>query len=375
MKGSVAVLAGVLVITLARATVFAPAPRTGEWSVVASLDRPRAYATALALPGGNIVVFGGFDQDDPEITNPTTELIDPATAKVTRLADTVPGRLHQTATITSGGRIVVAGGVIWAGRGFGSTDRVDVFLPFPGTWIAGQRLIQARSDHGAARLADGKVLVTGGNLDQRPLASTEIYDPVADEWHLAAPLKEPRIRFSIAPLPDGRVLVAGGLDGKGRPTATSAIYDPRTDRWTKGPDLSVPRVDQATVVLANGDVLLVAGQYGASGTAERYDHDAGEFLYAGTLRDPRLAEQAALLPDGRVLVVGGSVEKPGRTDYEPFKDAEVWDPRTNLWSEFAAPAVARAMGKLVPTPFGLYLLSGIGPERAPHRTVERLTLK
>ena len=375
MKGSAAVLTGVLVLTLLRATAFAPAPRTGEWSVAASLDRPRAYATALALPTGKIAVFGGFDQDDPNVTNPTTELIDPATALVTRLADRVPGRLHQTAMMTPSGRVVVAGGVLWAGKGFGSTDRVDVFLPYPGRWIPGQRMVQARSDHGATILADGRVLATGGNFNERPLASTEIYDPVLDEWRLAAPLREPRIRFSIAPLPDGRVIVAGGLDGKGLPTKTTEIYDPRADRWTKGADLSVARVDHATVVLPDGDVLFIGGQYGASGTAERYDHRTGELAYAGTLMSPRLAEQAVLLPDGRVLVVGGSIEKPGRQYYLPFNDAEVWDPRTNAWSAFPAPSMPRAMGKLVATPFGVYLISGIGTERAPQRTIEKLTYK
>lgn len=377
-KGSVAVLVALVplvALALARATVLAPGPRTGEWSVAGELASPRAYATALALPGGRIVVFGGFDQDDPNVTNGTTELIESATARITRLDQRVVGRLHHTATVTPSGRIVVAGGVAWMGRAFGATGRVDVLDPFPGKWIQARPLIQARSDHGAALLADGRVLVTGGNYNQRPLASTEIYDPAADEWRPAAPLAAPRIRFSTAALPDGRVIVAGGLDGKGRPTKTSEIYDPAADRWSSGPELSVARVDHATVVLPGGDVLLIAGQYGASGTAERYDHRAGAFVYAGSLVTPRLAEQAALLSDGRVLVVGGSAERPGRQDYVPFNDAEVWDPRTNLWSPFPAPAEPRAMGQLVSTRFGVYLISGIGLERSPLRKVERLTFK
>lgn len=374
MKGSVAVLAGILVIALARATVLAPAPRTGEWSVAASLARPRAYATALALPTGEILVFGGLDQEDPDVTNSTSELIEPATGRVTTIKDRLVGRLHQTATV-AGGRVVAVGGVEWIGGRFASTDLVDVFDPLAGTWTRARPLRQARSDHGAAALPDGSVLVTGGNFNTRPLASSEIYDPATDRWREAAPLSHPRVRFSIAPLPDGRVLVAGGLDQKGRPLASSEVYDPRADRWTAGPEMSVPRVQHAAVTLPTGDVLFIGGQNGASGTAERYDARTGAFVYAGSLVTPRLVEQATPMPDGRVLVTGGSVEQPGRTDWIPFRDAEIWDPRTNLWNAFPSPKMPRALGELVATPYGLYLISGIGDKQAPQRAVERMTFK
>ncbi len=375
MKGSVAVLIGVLVIALARATVLAPAPRTGEWSVAGDLAQPRAYATTVTISGGRILVFGGLDQDDPRVVNPTSELIDPLSAKVTTLPGKVPGRLHQTATIGWHGRVVVTGGVEWVAGHFASVDRVDVFVPQDNAWVSAAPLIQARSDHGAAALADGRVLVTGGNFNTRPLASSEIYDVTADRWRSAAPLPHPRVRFSMASLPDGRVLVAGGLDEKGRPLATTEIYDPEADRWSAGPDLSTPRVQHATVTLANGDVLFIGGQFGASGTAERYDHTTGTFAYAGSLVTPRLVEQAATLADGRVVITGGSVERPGRTDWVPVSDAEVWDPRTNKWAAFPSPKMPRALGDLVPTPAGLFLIGGIGDGQAAHRSIERFAFR
>lgn len=377
MKGSLAafaVLASVTLLAVGRATAWAPAPRTGEWSVAASLDHPRAYATAVTLPNGKILVFGGLDQNDPQLVNPTSELIDPATARVTTLPGHVPGRLHLTATVAED-RVVAAGGVEWTGGRFGSTDHVKVFLPEAGRWIAAAPLLQGRSDHGAAALGGGRVLVTGGNFNARPLASSEIYDVGADLWRTAAPLSHPRVRFSIAPLPDGRVLVAGGLDETGHPLASSEIYDPRADRWTPGPDMSVARVQHTSVALPGGDVLFIGGQNGASGTAERYDHRSGTFAWAGSLITPRLVAQAAVLPDGRVLVTGGSPERPGRTDWVPFPDAEVWDPRTDLWSAFPSPAMPRALGQLVPTPWGLFLISGIGTDQAAEGTIEHLTLR
>jgi len=368
-------LLAILLIAPARAFVFPAAPLHGQWSVSGELARPRAYATATTLPTGEILVFGGFDASDPEVVNSRTELIDTTTGTVSSMAQRLPGRIHHTVTLAAGDRVVVAGGVEWSGKSFSSTDRVDVYLPYEHRWTAARPLRQARSDHGAAALRSGEVLVTGGNFNVHPLASSEIYDPRTDRWREAAPLPSPRLRFSIATLPDGRVLVAGGLSRLGEPLATSVIYEPSTDRWEPGPDLAVPRVNHAMVALPGGDLLFIAGQGAASGTAERYDVSRNAFVYAGSLAEPRLVAQAAALPDGRVLVMGGSLELPTRTEWDPILSAEVWDPRTRLWTAFAAPALPRALGELIATRDGAYVVSGIGARQIAQRTIERLVLR
>jgi hypothetical protein len=364
-----------LVIAVIGPTLVLPASGAASWAVAGELAQPRAYASVVTLPTGEIFVFGGLDEQDPQIVSTTTELIDPLTGSTRTLAQRLPGRLHHTVTLGWADRLVVAGGVEWYGGSFHSTDRVDVYLPYQHQWIHAQPLLQARSDHGAAALADGEILVTGGNFNARPLASTEIYDPRTDVWREAAPLPAPRVRFSIATLPDGRVLVAGGLSQIGQPLSSSLIYEPDHDRWVAGPDLAVARVQHATVVLPNGDVLLVGGQFAASNTAERYDVARNSFTFAGTLAWPRLVEQAAVLPDGRVLITGGSLEVPGRTDWVPVADAEVWDPATNTWSAFASPALSRALGDLVPTPDGVYLVGGLGDGLAARQAIERLIIR
>jgi len=55
----------------------------------------------------------------------------------------------DTVTLAAGDRVVVAGGVEWSGKSFGSTDRVDVYLPYEHRWTVAKPLRQARSDHGA----------------------------------------------------------------------------------------------------------------------------------------------------------------------------------------------------------------------------------
>ena len=370
--------AGALIAPLAIAlTVVASMPRNGEihWAESATLAQPRAYASATLLPTGEIFVFGGLDEKDPAVVNATTELIDPISGKVGAMAQPVPGRLHHTLTLADPDTLVVAGGVEWYSGAFHSSDRVDVYLPFEHAWKRAAPLIQARSDHGAAPLPGGKVLITGGNFGTLPLASSEIYDPRANTWRNAAPLPEPRVRFSIAALPDGRVLVAGGLSKIGKPMATSVIYDPAKDAWTAGPDMFVPRVEQAMVQLRDGDVMLIGGQDAASTTAERYDVKTNQFLLAGALVEPRLIEQAALLSDGRVLITGGSRQTPDIIGWVPFNNAEIWDPATNRWRAYRAPTLNRALGDLVVVGSDAYLIGGITDNLAALRTIERLSLR
>jgi len=370
-----AFLLAAIFIAVVGPTLVAPADAASAWAVSGELAQPRAYASAVTLPTGEIFVFGGLDEHDPEVVSTTTELIDPLSGVTRTLAQRLPGRLHHTVTVGWGDKVVVAGGVEWFGGGFHSTDRVDVYLPYQRQWVHAAPLLTARSDHGAAALPDGEVLVTGGNLDAYPLKSSEIYDPRTDKWREAAPLPEPRLRFSIASLPDGRVLVAGGLSKIGLPLATSVIYEPSRDRWVSGPDMSVARVQHASVALPSGDVLFIGGQFAASNTAERYDYLRNIFTFAGTLVRPRFVEQAAVLPDGRVLITGGSLEAPGRTDWVPVADAEIWDPPTNAWSVFASPALPRALGDLVATRDGVYLVGGVGDGLAARQAIERLVIR
>jgi N-acetylneuraminic acid mutarotase len=370
-----ALLLASIVIAVVGPTLVIPAPDADRWSVSGELARPRAYASALALPTGEIFVFGGLDEHDPQVVSTTTELIEPLTGATRTLPQRLPGRLHHTVTVGWADRVVVAGGVEWYGQSFHSTDRVDVYLPYERRWVHAHPLQRARSDHGAARLPNGEVLVTGGNFNARPLASTEIYDPRTDSWREAAPLPAPRVRFSIAALPDGRVLVAGGLSPIGQPLGSSLIYEPDHDRWIPGPDLSTARVQHAAVTLASGDVLFIGGQFAASNTAERYDVARNIFTFAGTLVRPRLVQQAVVLPGGRVLITGGSLEVPGRTDWVPVADAEIWDPATNRWSAFASPALSRALGDLIATSDGVYLVGGVGDGLAARQAIERLAAR
>jgi hypothetical protein len=343
-----------------------------QWSSFAELQRPRAFAQAVALPSGEILVVGGLDRDDPEVTSTNSELIDPLFQKVAVIHQPLLGRLHQSATLGKDERVVMAGGVEWWDDRWIPVDRVDVYRTATRSWSVGAALRDARSDHAAVTLKDGRVAVIGGNYNTTLLRSVEIYDPLTNAWKLAAQLPRARTQHSAVTLRDGTVLVLGGIDTDGGATDTTFIYDPVTDAWSDGPRMTMPRLQQATAMLASGDVLLAGGNGLAAGTSEVYLAREHRFEAAGLLMQPRLVAQMAALSDGRVVLTGGL--PPQMSEYRPMSSTEIWDPATRSWSLLTPTVSGRAWGTLLRVGSALYLVSGTGSDESAFRSVERLPI-
>ncbi|MEP6694223.1 MAG: kelch repeat-containing protein [Chloroflexota bacterium] len=348
------------------------APKTPAWDTFGELSQPRAYATALALANGEILVVGGLDRNTADVTNTQSELVNVKTGTVSVLGQQLEGRLHQTMTRALGDKIVVAGGVKFLTTHWDPVDSVDVYVPADRKWTKATSLIDPRSDHAATTLLTGMVMVIGGNQGPRLLQSVEIYDLKNDRWFRASPLPQPRTELSAFTLADGRVLVAGGIDPSGAATDVTYIYNPPADSWAEGPHMKLPRVQHTAVQLKNGDILFMGGDGAASGTSERYDVKLETFVLSGTLVDPRQASQAAQLPDGRVVLVGGM---PPRNDgFLPLRSAEIWDPLTEQWSALPPSLTPRAWPSIVVIGGAVYQLSGTGDDEAAYRTIERLAV-
>ncbi len=361
-------LAAIVVMTACGSRAM-PA-QTPQWQTIGELSQPRAYASAIGLSSGKILVVGGFDRFAPDVMNVQSELIDPAAGKVTLLPQRLLGRVHQSITAAWEDLVIVAGGVEWLDTYWSPVDRVDVFRPSQRGWVLGAPLRHPRSDHAATALQDGRVLVTGGNANTVLLSSSEIYNPRIDRWTDAAPMPRARTQHNAVTLFDGRVLVTGGIDANGAATSTSFIYDPGTDSWTDGPPMTVARMQHVAVPLPTGDVLYAGGDGVASGTSEVYRFGESRFVASGTLVTPRFVAQAAALPDGRVVLSGGL---PLRMhDFAPLRSVEIWDPETGLWSELPPAPTPRAWGSIVIVRGVVYQLSGTGEDESAYRTIERL---
>jgi hypothetical protein len=133
-------------------------------------------------------------------------------------------------------------------------------------------------------LPNGKVLVTGGTgltpaqsstVPFDPvLASAEIYDPATGTWTPTGSLGQPRESHTATLLADGRVLVAGGDNYFGGVFPTSAeVYDPDAGKWSPTLPLVSGRLEHIAALLPNGKVLVAGGfnSSDAGPTTELFD--------------------------------------------------------------------------------------------------------
>ena len=91
--------------------------------------------------------------------------------------------------------------------------------------------------------------------------------------------------------------------------------------------MKTARIKPAAVLLPNGNVLVVGGTSPASSIAELYTPTTGSWTLTGNMITAREATTAILLPNGKVLVAGG-----GGDQNIAFSSAEIYDPSTGKWT-------------------------------------------
>jgi hypothetical protein len=103
-------------------------------------------------------------------------------------------------------------------------------------------------------------------------ATAELYDPRTGSFSLANLMGANRCGHSATLLPDGRVLIAGGIDDA-QPTvriSSAELYEPKTGKFRSTGSLTTAWAGgQAATLLPDGSVLIVGGSEG-SATAELF---------------------------------------------------------------------------------------------------------
>jgi hypothetical protein len=129
--------------------------------------------------------------------------------------------------------------------------------------------------------------------------------------------------------------------------------------WSNGPThIFGFNRDYGTAVMYEPGKILFAGGGGHTGwptpdprrstpteTAEKIDlnQPAPQWQSAGSMSAPRRHLNSTILPDGTVLITGGT-RGGGFVDIseaDAVKTAELWDPKTNLWTTLAAASKMR----------------------------------
>jgi Kelch motif/Galactose oxidase, central domain len=353
-------------------------PGKAGWVLNQPLTTTRYYHTATLLPNGKILVAGGSTAGS-FAPLASAELYDPVSGTCTAISPMLEGLSHQTATVLPNGKVLIAGGV----AGFSGTADCEIYDPVSNTWtntgslntarfsqtatllqsgkvlVAGgtagsttataelydyttgqwtpiPSMTTARTFHCATLLTNGEVLVTGGQQGVFPvttLSSAEIYDPVTNVWHAVNSMLSARSSHTATLLPSGSALFAGKvLVTGGTGTTACELYNPATGTWAATANMSAARTYHTASVLPDGNVIVTGGE-GANGlvtnTSEIYvtSGGTGSWLKPAVMNTARIYQTATLVPQGRVVVIGGM-----GTNTTPQATTETLYPGSGSWS-------------------------------------------
>lgn len=275
------------------------------------------------------------------------------------------GRSAHRATLLADGRVLVTGGNTVVGNGY-DTKLAEIYSPSTNGWSSTGSTTNGRSGHTATRLKSGKVLVTGGvNANVCTFDTTaEVYNPATGTWSFTGSLSAARYFSTATLLNDGKVLVTGGGNRCGTVFSSAEVYNPRTGTWSSTGSMTTPREFHDAIRLADGRVLAVGGAtpggccpFPTVSSAEIYDPATGLWSPTGSMATERAHPTLALLADGRVMATGGYTQGPG-FGIANGPPVEIFDPATGIWTATGSLSVGRASGSLTLLTNGLVLAVG-----------------
>jgi len=298
--------------------VDAPASQVGTW--LPPQGWPVIAIHAALLPTGDVLAYS-YPNSDP---GSNARLWDPETGV---FEDVTVGEdlFCSGLSLLEDGHVYATGGND-DGCDFQGLKVTHDFDPFTATWTELDEMQVGRWYPQNTTLEDGRVIITSGlGRDCEITSVMELYDPSSNSL---TEVDEGFFRLELYPrthlLSDGRIASIG-------PTQDSHAFE-LGGSWEYVDTTVTGSTWDGTTVRVPGTVdelMLIGGS--TKNSAERIDFSDPdpEWRETGSMNFARSHANSVILPDRRVLVLGG-----GTTDLygDPVLNAEIYDPENETWT-------------------------------------------
>ncbi|HEV7806077.1 MAG TPA: galactose oxidase-like domain-containing protein [Solirubrobacteraceae bacterium] len=348
--------------------------RYGLWTELFELRNTAVHAHVL--PDGRVLMWGRRDRPTQTINSHecTPYVWDPNKRGTTNEYRTTPQPMLANGkttvnmfcaghTFLPDGRLLVVGGHLFDGEGL---QQATIYDPKKNTWTAQSLMNDGRWYPTATSLPDGDVLVLSGSV-----ASGDAMNEVPQVWRDGSwldlhgpgwPTLAHQQAFELYPrmhvLSTGMLCMTGSLQG-----TWMLDISKNHGTWTRiaGDGRLNGRRDYCPSVMYDRDKIIYIGGGNAPANEGHVPTANAEIIDLGNVGEggprwvathpmsfPRRHHNATILPDGTVLVTGGT--RGGGGPGNGFNDLtrgatvhipELWDPKTGEWTQLAAEKVDR----------------------------------
>lgn len=354
----------------------APATGTGQWSL--PINVPVVPVAATMLTTGKVLLWSSYKPDnygfvgDPNDPGRTmTATLDPATVAISQRAvtETQHDMFCPGTALLPNGSLLVNGG--------STNTKTSMYNPRTGVWSVESPLAIQRAYQTAVTLSTGAVFSLGGSWDDRAgNKHGELWTAAGGSQLVPGALVDPILTND----PEGvyrsdnhpwLFAAAGGKVFHAGPSKAMHWYDTNGNGsvTAAGPRAGDSDAMNGSAVMYDiGKVLAVGGAPGyqdSVATANAHTIDITGPSPVVTSLAPMASARAfttgVVLPDGRVLVVGGQAYAKPYSDATAAMRPELWDPATGKFTEMAPMQVPRTYHSMaVLLPDGRVLAGGGG---------------
>src|SRR6266852_2563140 len=371
-----------VLLGLSSSTLMGQVQTIGQWSTMSQTMPINPVHVAL-LANGKILVVAGSGNCPPSLSGcPSGAPYGPSNNSGALLFDPVAGTFTQFSvswdmfcnamSLLPDGRAFINGGTIQYDP-FQGQLKSSIFDPATNTFTNTSNMAHGRWYPTLTTLGDGRVMTfSGANESSNTNTAAEIYT-VGSGWstQYIAPFT-PDLYPRMHLLPNGKVFASGA-------PPVSYIFDPSTTTFTQNvatTKYGSSRTYGSSVLLPltpgnsyDPKIMLLGGNSPATATTEIIDMGASspKWAYGPSMSQARIEMNAVILPSGKVLAMGGSVNDESASSKS--LNADLYDPVANTFSSAGANVYARLYHSVaLLLPDATVWLAGGNPSRGTYES-------